>query len=234
MAAFHHALQHLERMEAIGIHWPVAQGEPGLEFGTYGILQHRFTNANRDGRAGHERDAQFLRAVIHGFGFWPRVGEMLVGEDGHRTASTLDDVEDLVEEFRARVEVLAEIIDGVVAMFAHQDDRVDGEFGAPGAERFANGGEDTKAMPGGEIARQIVGGDLVGIERHHPGARRLPNAIRRIAAQQAAHNDIRVRPVPIFSDNGCHARRRFRHQVPIHCGQPSEPAKSRRSNMKRV
>ena len=50
---------------------------------------------------------------------------MLVAEDGYGTPAGFDDVEDLVEEFEAGVKVLAEVIGGVIAVLADEDDGVD-------------------------------------------------------------------------------------------------------------
>ena len=131
---------------------------------------------------------------------------MFVAEEGHRTAAVFDDVEDLVEEFEARVKVLAELIAGVIAMFADEDDGVDREFRATLAEGFADAGVDAKAVASGQVARHVVGGDLVRIERHDVGAGRVPGAVRRVAAQQASDDDIGVGPMPVLGDDGGYAR----------------------------
>ena len=76
------------------------------------------------------------------------------------------------------------------------------------AKGFANGGVDAETVAGGEVARHVVGGDLVSVERHDIGAGRVPDAVRRVAAQQTADDDIGVGPMAILGDDGGHLKSR--------------------------
>ena len=112
------------------------------------------------------------------------------------------DVEDFVEEFEAGVEVLAEIVEGIVAVLADEDDAFDGELGGAEGEGFADGGIDLEAVAGGEVAGHVVGGNLGGVEGDEVCAGRGPDVVGGVTAKEAATDDIGVGEPAVLGDDG--------------------------------
>ncbi len=127
---------------------------------------------------------------------------MFVEESGDGAAGLLIDVEDFVEEFEAGIEVLAEIVEGVVAVLTDEDDAFDGEFAGAEGEGFADGGVDFEAVAGGEVAGHVVGGDLGGVEGDEVGSGRGPDVIGRVAAEEATADDVGVGEPAVLGDDG--------------------------------
>jgi len=200
--AFDEALEGFEEMEAVGVEGAVADGG-GVGDGRFELgLEGGGAGGDGEGGAGEEGDFQLPSAAEHGLGFGPIVGEVLIEEGGDDAAGLLVDVEDFVEEFEAGVEMLAEVVEGVVAVFADEDDAVDGELGGAEGEGFADGGVDLEAVAGGEVAGHVVGGDLGGVERYEVCARRGPEVVGGVAAEEPAADDVGVGVPAILGDDG--------------------------------
>ena len=62
--------------------------------------------------------------IHHLLGPLPFPGQVLVVEDGHRSAILLEDLHDLLEEFVAGIERLSQFVDRILPVLADQEHRV--------------------------------------------------------------------------------------------------------------
>ena len=97
---------------------------------------------------------------------------MLVDEDGARFAALFEDLDDLFEELVARVELLVLFVVRIVAVFADEDDAVDGEFARAERQRVGDGFRDREVVGGGEALADVAGVDLIHPERGDGEGRR--------------------------------------------------------------
>ena len=82
-AALGEALERLQDVEEAAVGHPAsADRDSLLELAVEREVEFRATESDRDGRAGHHREVEFPRPVVHLFGLLPVVGEMFVVEDG--------------------------------------------------------------------------------------------------------------------------------------------------------
>jgi len=135
-------------------------------------------------------------------GFGPGVGEMFVEEGGEGAAVLLVGVEDLGEEFVAGVEFLADVVGGEVAVFADEDDAVDGEFVGVEGEGLFDGGEDLEAVAGGEVGAHVAFVDLVDVEGDELAAGGVPLGVGGGAGHEAAEDDVGVGVEVVAGDDG--------------------------------
>ena len=94
---------------------------------------------------GQERELQPLRRLDHLLGLGEAERKMLVVENRDRAAVVLEDLGGLAEELVARIEDLPLVVAGIIAVFADDQDGVDGQFVAAAAERLGNRGIDLEA-----------------------------------------------------------------------------------------
>ncbi len=127
-AALDHALNRFEHVEVVAVDVAVADRQHFGGFSAEGKVDFGQPSRHGKRRAGHEGKAQLPGRLDHLAGPVPLPREVLVVEDGNAVAALLEDVDDLGEELVPRIERLPLFIARIIAVFADQQDAVDGEF----------------------------------------------------------------------------------------------------------
>jgi len=177
LSPFHHALERLEQVKSISIERPVAHGNGLRQRRFERILERRIANGDRYRRSRHPRDPQAGRAIIERFRFFPRIGKMLVEECGNGASAGLEHVENLVEQFEAGIELLAQLVVGIIAVLAYEHNRVHGQIRAAHRQRFADGRIDAEPVARRQVAAHIVLRNLLRVERNQAGPRRRMHVV---------------------------------------------------------
>ena len=98
------------------------------------------------------------------------------------------------------------LVERVVAVLADEDHPVDGEGGAAQRERLPDGGVDGEAVAGGDLAGEVVRGDLVGVERGDPHPGLDPGVEEVVPLEQLGDQDVGVGERAVLGDDGGDAR----------------------------
>src|SRR5262249_41378479 len=106
------------------------------------------------------------------------IGEMLVRKEGHGFAGAREDFHDALHELVARVEFLATFVPGIVAVLSDKTNRIDGQIVPAQRYRILDGWIDGEPMFFGKTPAEIIGRNLVGVERHDTRARLGEDAVR--------------------------------------------------------
>src|SRR5687767_12894470 len=77
--------------------------------------------------AGHQRDAQLTRLVVHALGPIPAIREMLVVENGDEPLTAAHRGDDLVPKLLPRIHPLAKFVRRILAVLADEEHAIDGE-----------------------------------------------------------------------------------------------------------
>src|SRR4029077_2418794 len=93
----------------------------------------------RDGTSGHEGNLHRAGCVVHFFCPVPTIREMLVAENGRHFAALSKHRDDFVKKAFPRVFLLASPVDGIAAMLANGEYRINCELVAALAKRLGNG-----------------------------------------------------------------------------------------------
>ena len=140
---------------------------------------------------------QFLRRIHHALGPVPVPGQVLVVENGDRSAAASEDVDRLLEKLKTRVEGLAFFVSWVPAVLADQQNAVDGKPVSPAREGCRRSW-DRAVSPGWRFTRsaaQVAGGPLIDVERDDIDRRPVMAAVPAIAVEKAVDDPLPVRLV---------------------------------------
>ncbi len=148
-------------------------------------------------------ESQLARRVEHRARPVPVPRQVLVVEHRRRAAIFAKDVNNLAEEFVARILFLPQPIDRIVAMFADDEDGIHGELIAAAPQRLGDGGIDGETELLGTIAAQIVGRRLIDIGGDDIERRPMPLPAHGIADEKAFRHVPGVRAfAPFGGDDG--------------------------------
>ena len=127
---------------------------------------------------------------------------MLVVEDRHERVGGDHGGDRCLEQATARIEDLIEFIATVFAVFADQQHAIDIHARFADADRFRDRAEDRHAMPRCHCNADIVGRDLIEVDRNDLDARLGGNAVEVVALEQFGDDDICVRVFAVLSEDG--------------------------------
>jgi hypothetical protein len=129
---------------------------------------------------------------------------MFVVEHRHGAPAVFVDLDNLLEELVARIQRLALFVARVLAVFADQDDAVDGELAAAERQRFGNGWIQLHRRIFGEPRlADIVAADLIDEDRHQIHGGTMMRAIPAVALEKAIDD---VLGVGVFEVGGADRR----------------------------
>jgi hypothetical protein len=201
-AAFDHGLEDFQGVEVVRFHAAAVDGDGFDDFCLGWHFDGWSALGQRDAAAGHERDAELAGLVVHGLGPVPAVREMFVVEDGNEAARALHHGDDLIEKFLAGVHPLAELVGGIIAVLADQEDGIDGERLAAEAEGLVDRGKEGHAEALGSVAGHVAFRELVGVEGDDFDARIDPLAAEQTFAHQVDEEIVGVGAVAEFGEDG--------------------------------
>ena len=172
-------------------------------------FQHRPALRQRHRTPGHERDAVLLAGVVHLTAQSQRYDRCLSLKIGtkrllRRMTATLSSKKRLRGIF-----VHAVLVDGIVAVLADNEDRIDGQFLA--AESQGLGDRLTAAqleLPGhalGQVETLFLPGRLIGVNRHDLSGGLHDFAVEKKRRQKVFQNIMGVRPVKTNGVDGRHS-----------------------------
>ncbi len=196
LAPLHHHLQGLQAVKAVDFQRPVAGDQAFFDGRVEAQFQLRPPPRHRQARPGHQREFQLLRPADHLFAPGEGVRQVLVVVDRHAAPGLAEDGGDLLHHFQARVEDLALVVARVVAVFADEQDAFDRQL-AVHQQGVADGARDADAEVLGQVARQVVVGRLIDVERGDVEFRHVGLAGQDVAVEETAGDVIRMGERPV-------------------------------------
>ena len=126
---------------------------------------------------------------------------MLVVEHRHDAAVLLEDLDDIVEETLPWILALAFLVHLVIAVFGDRENRVDGERVASSPQGLANRRINRDVQRFRDLARHILGGELVDVKGHdvHAGIGFL--AVEKIRAEEILENHVTMAAIGPLGDH---------------------------------
>ena len=107
----------------------------------------------------------------------------------------------LIEELLARIEMLAEFVERIVAVLADQQHRVDAEILAADAHRFVDRLKERNLKPLRNVAGHVVLRELIGVERHDIAAGIDQLAVEQVRLEEVFENVVGMRPKPQLGED---------------------------------
>ena len=121
---------------------------------------------------------------------------MLVVEDRHEAVRRAHRGDDLVEEPLPRVLDLAEFVDGVIAVLADEQHRVDRQPFPAERQRLADAAKDRDAEPRRPPPAEVVLRKLVDVKRHYLHRRSHRPGVQVVPGNQLGNEYVGVRVLP--------------------------------------
>ena len=123
--------------------------------------------------------------IHHLLGPLPFPGQVLVVENGHRSAILLEDLHDLLEEFVAGIEGLSQFVDRILPVLPDQKHPIHVQLVPAAAQGFGDSGVDGKAELLRAGAAQVILRELVHVGRYQLEGRPMPPSLHGISHQEA-------------------------------------------------
>ncbi len=182
LAPLDHTLQTFQGVKAVALERTVAERHRRRQFAALIELERRLAPRHWHRRTGQKRHEQFAGLVVEPFGVGPGRGEVLIVEEGHGFLAPREDIGDGLEETAARIELLALVVVGVIAVLADAQDAVDGQLLAAERQGIGDIVVDFEIVLLGEIAAHVLIGELIDEHRHDAqvgaGRRRRGGSLR--------------------------------------------------------
>jgi hypothetical protein len=201
-------------MDAVDFQFPPGNDHRLLELHPERQLDLRPTPRDRQARSGHEWKPELPGRGHHVESLGAIVRQVLVVEYRHGLAGSAKHVNDLLEEFEPRVELLALRVVPVVAVLRDDEDTVHGQL--PRAERQGLG--DGRAVADAVVLRdplaQVLRPNLIDEEGREFGVREVIPVRGQVSAQESPANVVGMGQVVIgrgnerqFAFRGCRPSR---------------------------
>ena len=134
---------------------------------------------------GQQRESHGMGRIHHLLGPLPLPGQVLVVEDGDRSAVLLEDLHDLLEEFVAGIECLPQFVDRILPVLADQEHPIHVQLVPAAAQRFGDGGVEGEAEFLRAGAAQVILRELVHVGRYQLEGGPVPPPLHGISHQEA-------------------------------------------------
>src|SRR5690348_3468297 len=113
-------------MTAVDLEAAIGRDDRFLQRRLQRELQLRSSPGKRQARARHQTELQPPRPGHHLLGSFPAIRQVLVVEDRYGAPGLAKDLDDLLHQLEARIEDLALVVAGVVAVLADEEDPLNG------------------------------------------------------------------------------------------------------------
>ena len=193
---FSHALNHFQRVEVVDIDRSHRDAEDFLDLRSVRQVDGGHSPRHWQRRSCAESEAQLMRGRDHLLRPVEVPRQMFVIEDRNRSAVFAKDIGRLFEEFVARVLLLTDRVDRIIAVLADDQDRIDGQFVTAATHRFGDRLEDREAKFFGSFEAQITFRMLIDIRGDDIERRVMPATLLGIPDKEPLRHVPRVRPVP--------------------------------------